>query len=72
MGKQNPQGSGMSFGTSEAVDYVVPPAEFQRLRKGGAENGNMVDAYIFQAGRIWRSTGESFLKASFRQPERKI
>jgi hypothetical protein len=64
-------GSGMSFGTSEAVDYVVPPAEFQRLRKGGSESGNLVDAYIFQAGRIWRSTGESFLKASFKQPERK-
>jgi hypothetical protein len=61
---------GMSFGTSEAVDYVVPPAEFQRLRRGGLENGNLVDAYIFQAGRIWRSTGESFLKAAFKQPER--
>lgn len=59
---------GMSFGTSEAVDYVVPPAEFQRLRKGGPENENMVDAYIFQAGRLWPRTGESYLKASFRQP----
>lgn len=62
---------GMSIGTSEAVDYVVPPVEFQRLRKGGPENRNLVDAFIFQAGRIWRSTGESFLKASFKQPERK-
>lgn len=62
---------GVSFGTSEAVDYVVPPAEFQRLRKGGAENDNQVDAYLFQAGRIWRSTGESYLKATFKQPQRK-
>ncbi len=64
-------GGGMSFGTSEAVDYVVPPAEFQRLRKGGPENDNLVDAYIFQAGRVWPSTGESFLKTSFKQPKRK-
>jgi hypothetical protein len=61
---------GMSIGKSEAVDYVVPPAEFQRLRKGGPENHNLVDAYIFQAGRIWRSTAESYLKATFRQPQR--
>ena len=63
-------GNGMSFGTSEAVDYVVPPAEFQRLRRGGPENRNLVDAYIFQAGRVWPSTGESFLKATFKQPTR--
>jgi NAD(P)-dependent dehydrogenase (short-subunit alcohol dehydrogenase family) len=62
---------GMSFGTSEAVDYTVPPAEFQRLRKGGPENNCVVDAYIFQAGREWPSTGESYLKASFKQPQRR-
>ena len=67
----NISGSGMSFGTSEAVDYVVPPAEFQRLRKGGPENNGIVDAYIFQAGRIWPSNGESYLKTSFIQPQRK-
>jgi hypothetical protein len=64
----NISSQGMSFGTSEAVDYTVPPAEFQRLRKGGEENNCLVDAYIFQAGRIWPSTGESYLKAAFRQP----
>lgn len=61
---------GASFGTSEAVDYVIPPAEFQRLRTGGPENNNLVDAYIFQAGRIWPSTGESFVRVSFKQPKR--
>lgn len=65
-------GGGVSVGTSEAVDYVVPPAEFQRLRKGGPENDNIVEAYVFQAGRVWRTTGESFLKAAFRQPQQKI
>ena len=64
----NVSAQGMSFGSSEAVDYTVPPAEFQRLRKGGEENDCLVDAYIFQAGRIWPSTGESYLKAAFRQP----
>jgi hypothetical protein len=63
--------TGLSFGTSEAVDYTVPPAEFQRLRRGGEENDCTVDAYIFQAGRIWPSTGESFLKAAFKQPNLK-
>jgi len=63
--------TGISFGTSEAVDYTVPPAEFQRLRRGGPENDGIVDAYVFQAGRVWKSTGESYLKTSFKQPERK-
>ena len=67
----NISGSGMSFGTSEAVDYTVPPAEFQRLRKGGPEYNGIVDAYVFQAGRNWPSTGESYLKTSFIQPQRK-
>ncbi len=62
-------GGGASFGENEAVDFVVPPAEFQRLRRGGPENGNLVDAYIFQAGRIWPSTGESFMKVTFKQPQ---
>ena len=65
----NISATGMSFGTSETVDYTVPPAEFQRLRKGGEENDCLVDAYIFQAGRIWPSTGESYVKAAFRQPK---
>jgi type IV secretory pathway TraG/TraD family ATPase VirD4 len=64
----NISATGMSFGTSETVDYTVPPAEFQRLRKGGPENDCMVDAYVFQAGRTWRSTGESFVKVAFKQP----
>lgn len=67
----NVSSQGMSFGESEAVDYTVPPAEFQRLRRGGEENHSLVDAYIFQAGRVWPSTGESYLKTTFKQPERK-
>lgn len=63
---------GVNIGQNEAVDYIVPPSVFQRLRKGGPENGCIVDAIIFQAGRVWRSTGESFLKACFKQPQRKI
>jgi hypothetical protein len=63
----NISASGMSFGTSETVDYTVPPAAFQRLRKGGSENDGVVDAYIFQAGRIWPSTGESYIRTSFKQ-----
>ncbi|SRR5579862_1075121 len=65
----NVSAQGMSFGESETVDYTVPPAEFQRLRRGGEENNRLVDAFIFQAGRVWPSTGESYLKASFKQPE---
>jgi type IV secretory pathway TraG/TraD family ATPase VirD4 len=67
----NYSSNGMSFGKSEAVDYLVRPAEFQRLRKGGPENNYIVDAYVFQAGRKWPSTGEGFIKASFKQPQRK-
>jgi hypothetical protein len=67
----NISASGMSFGTSETVDYTVPPAAFQRLRKGGSENDGVVDAYIFQAGRIWPSTGESYIRTSFKQSKHK-
>lgn len=67
----SPGNGGVSIGTSESVDYIVPPAEFLRLRKGGPENRSLVDAYIFQAGRVWPGTGENFLKATFQQPARK-
>ena len=62
-GQQNTSGAS----SSEAYDYIVPPIEFTRLRKGGEPNGLIVDGYIFQSGRRWTQTGRSHLRVSFKQ-----
>ena len=61
------EGAGYSTGSSEQWQHVVPPHTFGRLRKGGEENGLKVDAVIFQGGREWNATGDTFLKTEFTQ-----
>lgn len=57
--------SGVSF--SEQVHPDVLPAYFaSRMRKGGVENGRIVDAICVQGGRVW-SNNKPFLPVSFRQ-----
>ena len=62
--------SNFSFGESESLDYKIEPAEFTRLRKGGPPNGSLVDAVIFQGGRVWQTTGDTYALVTFdqRQP----
>lgn len=43
------------------------PAAFTTLRKGGPQNGLIVEGIVFQGGRIWRATGDTYLKAMFKQ-----
>ena len=50
------------------MDYDIQPAELSLLRKGGAENGQMADALVFQNGRTWTGSGLTWRKVSFRQP----
>jgi hypothetical protein len=45
----------LSEGASESFDYDVPPQQFTMLKKGGALNGKIVEAVIFQNGRIWQN-----------------
>jgi hypothetical protein len=46
----------------------VRPEEFTKLRKGGRENANEVDCYVFQGGRRFRGNGNrTWIKVTFRQ-----
>lgn len=56
-----------SAGFSEAFEFEVQPAAFTRLRTGGPSNGGNVDAIIVRNGRVFPTTGKTWLKTSFRQ-----
>lgn len=56
-----------SSGGGEVVQYKILPEEFSRLRKGGLANNLAVDAIVFQGGRVWNATGETYLKVVFKQ-----
>jgi len=60
-------GSSQSAGGSDTIRYKVLPAAFTTLRKGGPNNGLAVDSIIFQGGRVWNATGDTYLKAVFKQ-----
>lgn len=62
----NAEGSQGASG-SESVQYKVLPATFTTLRKGGPQNNLQVDSVIFQGGRIWEATGDTYLLATFQQ-----
>lgn len=66
IGNQQQQNS-TGAGTSESYDYIIPPTDFTKLRKGGQPNGLIVDAIIFQSGRQFTATGESYTRAAFLQ-----
>lgn len=55
-----------SYSLNEQWHPDVSPEAFTRLRKGGRENGYMVDAYVFQGGRIF-SNGKTWVKTTFQQ-----
>lgn len=63
----NEQGNSRSAGGSDALRYKLLPSDFTTLRTGGAMYGGEVDAIIFQGGRIWQQTGDTYLRASFQQ-----
>lgn len=62
--KGSPQ-FGMS--SSEQFHPQIPPEEFTRLRTGGQRNNMLVDAIIFQAGRIFNQTKRPYMRVTFRQ-----
>lgn len=61
------QGHSHSAGGSDALEYKVLPATFTTLRKGGTPNKLQVEAIVFQSGRVFNASGETYLKAIFRQ-----
>jgi len=56
----------ISSGESESFDYDVPPQEFSKLRKGGVPNNLIVEAFVFQNGRVWKN-GLTHLRVNFKQ-----
>lgn len=56
-----------SFGQSESVQHKLLPSAFTRLRKGGPGTQGLVDAIIFQVGRTWTQTRDTFLPVTFTQ-----
>lgn len=60
-------GTNRSAGGSQSVQSKVLPAEFTTLRKGGPPNNLEVDGIVFQGGRTWETSGDTFLKTTFKQ-----
>ncbi len=56
----------VSSGKNESFDYDVPPQSFTKLRKGAKLNNRIVDAIIFQNGRVWKNQ-KTHLLAQFKQ-----
>lgn len=56
----------ISSGESESFDYDVPPQEFSKLSKGGPTNNLIVEAFVFQNGRVWKN-GLTHLRVKFKQ-----
>lgn len=58
----------VSSGKNESFDYDVPPQAFTKLRKGGKLNEGIVEAIVFQSGRVWENE-QTHLFAQFKQHE---
>ncbi len=52
--------------SAETFEYIVHPYEFSMLRKAGMPHRS-AEAIVYQSGRRWRSTGESFCRIDFPQ-----
>lgn len=65
--QNNQNAGGSSAGGSESIQYKVQPGEFTTLRKGGPSNGLQVDAILFQGGRVWNASGDTYLRTTFMQ-----
>lgn len=62
-GDSTPQ---LSFSRSEAIEYIVQPHVFASLCKGGRPHG-FAEAIVFQGGRRWAATGDSFVRVRINQ-----
>lgn len=51
---------------SESYEFIVQPSDFVALTKGGRPHG-YADAIVFQGGRRWKRTGDSYMRVSIEQ-----
>lgn len=56
-----------SGGFSEQMDFEVQPREFTTLRCGGPANRWETDTIVFQGGRRFLASGETWMPVTFRQ-----
>jgi type IV secretory pathway TraG/TraD family ATPase VirD4 len=56
-----------SGGVSDQKRFLVEMSEFVKLRKGGEENGFMVDGIAFRSGRPFEATGTNHIRVRFPQ-----
>jgi len=56
-----------SFSMTPQMQHLVPPIEFQFLKRGGDENELIVEAYMFKGGIPFKSTGSTVAKIAFQQ-----
>lgn len=54
-------------GGQQMVNYKVLPVEFTKLKKGGKPNKLIVEAIVFQGGRSFKASGDTYLKTQFKQ-----
>jgi hypothetical protein len=54
-------------GWSEQMEFQVQPEIFTRLKSGGPQNGNEVQAVIFKSGATFPPTGKPFTGVTFKQ-----
>ena len=65
-------GGDLTRGKQQSFESIVQVAEFTTLRKGGPANGNLVECFVFQGGRVWQTSQsrEAVTLCSIRQPQR--
>ena len=57
-----------STGMSESWEYEVQPWEWSRgFRRGGPQDGFVVDAIAYQGGATWAGSGRPYLSVAFQQ-----
>lgn len=62
-----PRSGSTSAGFSEVFEYEIQPREFTRLRTGGPANRGLVDAIVFQNGKVFKDSGRNWLPVTFKQ-----
>jgi hypothetical protein len=63
--------AGRSNSFSKTILPILPAIRFTVIRKGGSSNNKIVEAYIFQAGRVWKGDdgkhSKNWILAAFKQ-----